>query len=128
MVAVAAGNHYTITGNVCDGASFSDGRSGARKLLQASCPTKPESTMIRLALTVLPLAAAGAAHAQQVRAALHYPQANCRLHDIVLFQPPHGSRDCSFKKTPCESFDREKTGGLGDGVSPLSMRLAQPSQ
>jgi hypothetical protein len=57
-----------------------------------------ESTMIRLALTVLPLAPAGAAHAQQVRAALHYPRAKWRLHDIVRFQPPHGGRDCSLKK------------------------------
>ena len=59
---------------------------------------KRELTMIRLALIVLPLAPAGAAHAQQVRAALHYPQAKCRLHDIVLCQPPHGGRDCSLKK------------------------------
>jgi len=63
-----------------------------------------ESTMIRLALTVLPLAPA---HPQQVRAALHYPQAKCRLHDIssntrMVVGTVHS------KKTPRESFDRGK--------------------
>ncbi len=55
--------------------------------------------MIRLALTVLPLAPAGAAHAQQVRAALHYPQAigassvaHARLTDQRATHPLHRLR------------------------------------
>jgi hypothetical protein len=88
---------------------------------------KRESTMIRLALTVLPLAPAGAAHAHRRVPPYTIRRPNAGFTISLSATPAWWPGLFTQQKTPRES-NREKTGVSGDEVSPLSKRLAQPSQ